>query len=131
MAPAGHTAASWVWQERARIKKSPSGGVVAGEMEPNHPVFKNPHGSRAVWALRKIFKFPRTKLVHFLNTVLETDVFILENREVVEAAMFGFSSGNADFADHVILESARRNGAGQVYTFDLDFSRIPGAVRLK
>jgi predicted nucleic-acid-binding protein len=85
----------------------------------------------AVWALRKIFKFPRAKLVHFLDIVLATDAFILENREVVEAAMLGFSTGNADFADHVILESARRNGAGRVYTFDLDFSRIPGAVRMK
>jgi predicted nucleic-acid-binding protein len=83
-----------------------------------------------VWALRKIFKFPRAKLVHFLNTVLETDAFIFENREVIEAAMFGFSSGDADFADHVILESARRSGAERLFTFDLDFSRVPGVERL-
>jgi len=84
-----------------------------------------------VWALRKLYKFPRSKLVHFLNTVLATDAFVFENREVVEAALFGFSSGHGDFADHIILESARRHGAGQMYTFDLDFSRMPGAVRLK
>jgi predicted nucleic-acid-binding protein len=84
-----------------------------------------------VWALRKLYKFPRGKLVHFLNTVLATDAFIIENREVIEAAMFGFSSGNGDFADHVILESARRNGVERMHTFDLDFSRVPGAVRLK
>jgi len=84
-----------------------------------------------VWALRKLFKFPRAKLVHFLDTVLATDAFILENREVVEAARFGFSSGHGDFADHIILESARRNGSYRTYTFDLDFSRVPGAVRLK
>ena len=85
----------------------------------------------AVGALRKIFRFPRAKLAQFLHAVLETDAFIIEGREVVEAAMFGFSSGTADFADHVILETARRNGADRVYTFDLDFSRVQGAVRLK
>ena len=42
--------------------------------------------------------------------MLETNVFIIENRAVIEAAMFGCSSGNADFADHVILESARQHG---------------------
>jgi predicted nucleic-acid-binding protein len=84
-----------------------------------------------VWALRKLYKFPRSKLVNFLNTILATDAFIIENREIVEAAMFGYSSGYGDFADHIILESARRNGADQMYTFDLDFSRVPGAVRLK
>jgi len=84
----------------------------------------------SVWALRKVYKFPRVKLVRFLDSVLETDVFVIENREVIEAAMFGFSTGNGDFADHIVLESARRNGAERIYTFDLDFSRVPGTARL-
>jgi AbrB family looped-hinge helix DNA binding protein len=71
------------------------------------------------------------KLVHFLDTVLDTDAFIIESREVIEAARFAFAAGRADFADHVILESARRHGADRVYTFDLDFSRMPGAERLQ
>ncbi|MGA2079912.1 MAG: hypothetical protein ABSH53_04780 [Holophaga sp.] len=48
-------------------------------------------------ALRKIYQFKREKLVHFINTV---------------------------------LESVRRNGAERLYTFDLDLSRVAGAVRL-
>lgn len=84
-----------------------------------------------VWALRKIYGFPREKLAKFLTTVLETDAFLVENRSSVEAAAAAFAIGPGDFADHVILESARRHGADPVYTFDLDFSRVPGAVRLK
>lgn len=84
----------------------------------------------AVWVLRKLFGFSREKLIEFLNKVLETNAFILENREVVEAALFGFATGPADFADHVILESARRGGAERVYTFDQTFSRVPGACRV-
>jgi len=83
-----------------------------------------------VWALRKIYRLARPKVVHFLTQVLETNAFIIENRSVIEAATFAFATGKADFADHVILESARRNGVERIYTFDLDFSRVPGAQRL-
>ena len=53
--------------------------------------------AETVLALRKIYQFKREKLVHFINTV---------------------------------LESVRRNGAERLYTFDLDLSRVAGAVRL-
>jgi predicted nucleic-acid-binding protein len=85
----------------------------------------------AIWALRSLFRFPKEKLVQFLNTVLDADAFVLENREVVEAAMFGYASGKAGFPDYVILESARQRGVDQVFTFDRDLGRAEGCVLIK
>jgi len=85
----------------------------------------------AVWALRSLFKFSKEKLVQFVNTVLEAEAFILENRPVIEAALFSFSSGKAGFADCVIVESARQRGMGPVHTFDRDLALTEGAVLVK
>ena len=85
----------------------------------------------AAWALRSLFGFSKEKLIQFLNTVLETEAFALENREVVERAMFAYASGKAGFADQVILESAKAKGIAQTFTFDRNLARTSGAVLLE
>ena len=84
-----------------------------------------------VWVLRNLFKFPKDRLVQFLNAVLEGGTFVLENREVIELAKFAFAEGKAGFADYVILESARKLGAKEVFTFDREFARTEGVVLVK
>ena len=84
----------------------------------------------AVWALRSLFKFSKEQLVRFLNTVLEAESFVLEHRDVIEAAMFAYASGNAGFADYVILETARTRGIARTFTFDRDLARAEGAALL-
>ena len=85
----------------------------------------------AVWALRSLFGFSRAQLVKFVNTVLEADAFVLEQREVIEGALFAYAAGKAGFSDQVILEAARVKGVAETYTFDRDLARTPGAVLLK
>jgi len=84
----------------------------------------------AVWTLKKVFKLQKSNLVQFVNAVLEGDSFILEQREIIEAAMFAYADGNADFSDYVILESSRNKGVGRFYTFDKEISRTEGVVLL-
>lgn len=84
-----------------------------------------------VWVLRKLFKYTKDQVLTFVNTVLEADAFVLEDREVIEAALFAFATGGAGYADCVILESARRQGAVPVFTFDLDLAKVEGAALLK
>jgi len=84
-----------------------------------------------VWALRSLFKFPKERLVQFVNAVLAADSFILENRQVVEKALFSFASGKAGFADYVILEAANSKGIGLVYTFDRNLAMADGAALVK
>ena len=85
----------------------------------------------AVWALRSLFKFSKEQLVQFVNTVLEADAFVLDQRGVIEAALFAYASGSAGFPDYVILEAATAKGVARTFTFDRDLARAPGAVLLK
>ena len=85
----------------------------------------------AVWALRSLFGFSRAQLVKFVNTVLEADAFVLEQREVIQSALFAFAAGKAGFSDQVILEAARAKGVAATYTFDRELARTPGAVLLR
>jgi len=59
---------------------------------------------------------------------IDTNAFVLERREVVEAAMSAYAAGKAGFSDHVILEAARAKGAAQTFTFDRALARAPGAA---
>ena len=83
-----------------------------------------------VWALKSLFKFSRERMVQFVNAVLEAESFVLENREVIESALFAYASGKAGFPDCVILESARRQGFDKMFTFDRDLARAEGACML-
>lgn len=84
----------------------------------------------AVLALKSLYKFPKEKLVRFISTVLETDVFVHESRDVLERALFAYSGGSAGFADYVILESALTKGIRTFHTFDKKLARSPGVVGL-
>lgn len=85
----------------------------------------------AVWALRSLFKFSKERLIQFLNTVLEADSFVLDQRDVIESAIFAYAQGSADFPDYVILETARNRGAEQLFTFDRGLAKAEGAQLLK
>jgi predicted nucleic-acid-binding protein len=51
----------------------------------------------------------------------------LEDGPTTRLALAAFEAGDADFADYLILESARRDGALPLHTFDERLSRSDGA----
>lgn len=77
-----------------------------------------------VWVLRSAYRFDNQTTARALQRLLAVDGVRIEDERVVRQALTLFEGGPADFADYVILESARQDGALPVITFDRKFAQV-------
>ena len=80
-----------------------------------------------VWVLRVAYKFDRAASAASLRRLIQTDGVQVDDQPTTRLALAAFEAGTADFADYLILESARRDGALPLHTFDERLSRSDGA----
>jgi predicted nucleic-acid-binding protein len=80
-----------------------------------------------VWVLRIAYKFDRATTAASLRRLIDTEGVQVEEGPTTRSALAAFEAGTADFADYLILESARRDGALPLHTFDERLSRSDGA----
>jgi predicted nucleic-acid-binding protein len=78
------------------------------------------------WVLRVAYKFDRATTAASLRRLMDTDGVQVEDGPTTRLALAAFEAGAADFADYFILESARRDGALPLHTFDERLSRSDG-----
>lgn len=78
------------------------------------------------WVLRVAYKFDRATIATSLRRLIDIEGVQVEDRATTRAALAAFEAGSADFADYFILESARRDGAIPLHTFDEPLGRSDG-----
>jgi len=83
--------------------------------------------AEVAWVLRVAYKFDRATTAATLHRLIAIDGVRVEDEAATRLALAAFEAGSADFADYFILESARRNGALPLHTFDERLSRTDGA----
>jgi len=83
--------------------------------------------AEVAWVLRVAYKFDRPTTAATLRRLLAIDGVHVEDEVTARLALAAFEAGSADFADYLILESARRGGALPLHTFDERLSRAAGA----
>lgn len=86
--------------------------------------------AEVVWVLRIAYQFDRATTAASLRRLIDTDGVQVEDATTTRLALAAFETGTADFADYFILESARRDGALPLHTFDERLSRSDGAKLL-
>jgi predicted nucleic-acid-binding protein len=74
--------------------------------------------AEVAWVLRVAYKFDRAATVVALRGLIDIDGVHVEDEAATHAALAAFEAGPADFADYLILESARRRSAIPLHTFD-------------
>lgn len=82
------------------------------------------------WVLRTAYRFDRSSCVQALRRLTLLGGVTVERAEIVGRALEAFERGPGDFADCVVLESARAEGALPVVTFDRSFARSPEVALL-
>ena len=71
------------------------------------------------WVLRGgTYAFGRDAVAEVLELILESPVFLVQNRDLVRRAVGRFRSGPADFSDYLIGELDRTAGCAETLTFD-------------
>ncbi len=83
-----------------------------------------------VWVLRSAYKFNRQTISRALRSLLDTEGVTAENAPLVLSGLTAFETGEADFADYMILEGARRAQALPLWTFDGSLAQADGAARV-
>ncbi len=72
----------------------------------------------AVWVLRARFRYEKPEIIEALEALLETALFIFEDRNLLREALRTYRTGAAGFADYVIGLRNERAGCEHTMTFD-------------
>lgn len=84
-----------------------------------------------VWVLATVYAMDAGRIATTVEMLLEHDRLVLQDADVVQAALENFRRGRAvGFADCLIIEVARKAGHLPVGTFDKRMSRMKGASGL-
>ena len=78
-----------------------------------------------VWVLSRTAKLDQERILSELHRLSNMEGVCLENEAVVKRAIELYANSAADFADCLVLETARHNNALPVHTFDRRFSLYP------
>jgi predicted nucleic-acid-binding protein len=64
------------------------------------------------------YRFNRDQIISAMDQILQTPLFIVQERDVVVMALAGYRQGWGDFNDHLVRCMAQQAGAAPVFTFD-------------
>ena len=84
-----------------------------------HPVVV----AETVWVLQSFYGYSKGEISGALTALLEQPSLRVEGARVVARALETMASGNVDFADALLAETARSHGGG-VASFDRDFRKL-------
>jgi predicted nucleic-acid-binding protein len=83
------------------------------------------------WTLRsQPYRYRRAAIAEALDTVLETNVFELQHRELIQQAVTEYRHGWADFSDYLIGYENNQAGCSDTITLDGDLSQVEGFALL-
>ena len=84
-----------------------------------------------VWVLDAVYERTPKQLVAALDLLLMHETLVLQDADVVAAALAQFRAKPAlGFSDCLVLEIARKAGHLPLATFDKALGRLPGAQKL-
>ncbi len=84
------------------------------------------------WVLKKKYKKTSVEIGRALQSMLDSDDFVLEARDSVEWALANFTRSKIDFSDLLIARSSELARAPRIVTFDKEAARhVPGMELLK
>jgi predicted nucleic-acid-binding protein len=81
-----------------------------------------------VWVLESVYRCTRGEVSRFLETLLQTAVFTIEDTVAIRSSVLQYKRGG-DFADFVIVNKAKRLQATKAISFDKRLQKkFPGYV---
>lgn len=80
-----------------------------------------------VWVLETVYNLTRDDILLVVDTLALNNAYVLEHEHCFEEAVKMFRKDNADFADYLILASAR-NRSISLLTFDKRLARTSGVT---
>jgi predicted nucleic-acid-binding protein len=86
--------------------------------------------SESVWALRRVYRLPKERVIAILNGLLAQEDIEIVPHAPAQRALAAWAKGSAEFADYLIAEINRAIGCTTTYTFDRAAARADGFTLL-
>ena len=83
-----------------------------------------------VWVLSRSYHQSKAAIVQFLEQILQTEQFKIEQDALVRQSLGQYRQGKGNFADYLIGEISRRAGCRDTVTFDRALEGTPGFTLL-
>ena len=71
-----------------------------------------------VWVLARAYKIDRAQIVEMFVKLLDTSLFVIEDKDAVREAVDLYRAGKGDFADYLVGVRSRNFGCTTMATFD-------------
>ncbi len=84
-----------------------------------------------VWVLERSYRNSKATILAALDQILETDLFVIENDNLVRLSIEEFRIGKGNFADYVIGNVAQHAGCSDTLTFDRALTCARGFTKLR
>lgn len=79
-----------------------------------------------VWVLETAYRLDKAEVIKVLESLLNNQIVILQERRICAAALVDYRDGAADFADYLILHASIEQDA-LLMTFDKRLAKSPAA----
>ena len=78
------------------------------------------------WVLRSRYRMSREKISSALESLLSVTILEIQDRDLVEKALYDFRTGSASFPDYLIGWNNQKAGCMDTLTFDRTLASYPG-----
>ncbi|MBI2596643.1 PIN domain-containing protein [Candidatus Daviesbacteria bacterium] len=116
-------------------KKQEAAAKLFGKVENGELILTAPDTviADAVFVLSspRLYNLPRTEIRDVLTSLLRYTNFKVDNKQAVINALDLYASTNLDFGDCILIALTAQTEAREIYSYDRDFDKIQGIVRIK
>lgn len=112
------------------LQHAASKRLIAQAAKAGHRIFiAVPVLCELIWVLQARHKLSREACVALLDGLLDNALFLVDQINVVRAALIRFGTQPGGFSDYLIVEIAAANGAKPVYSNDRALLKGPGFAK--
>lgn len=112
------------------LQHAASKRLIAQAAKAGHRIFiAVPVLCEMIWVLQARHKLSREACVALLDGLLDNALFLVDQVNVVRAALTRFGTQPGGFSDYLIAEIAAANGAKPVYSNDRALLKSPGFAK--
>lgn len=83
----------------------------------------------SVWVFQSCYNLNKTEIISILEHLQQNEAFVLQQKNIFDAALNLYKTNNVDFADCLILAESLKL-PGVLLTFDKRFARLKGVKLL-
>ncbi|MBL8516105.1 MAG: type II toxin-antitoxin system VapC family toxin [Betaproteobacteria bacterium] len=84
-----------------------------------------------VWVLEDAYAITKPRIVDILNSLLQSDELVIEEKASAWAALTAFRDQSLDYSDALIAEAGKLAGCRHTLTFDKSAAKSAGFALLK